>query len=63
VREALQFGTYDNHLEGLFKYCNDNVTGLRIEFREGFGKYESGGYAHEAAYDAYMTGVCFLKLH
>jgi len=26
-------------------------------------KYSESGHAHEAAWDAYMTGVCFLRMH
>jgi hypothetical protein len=36
---------------------------LFADFGEGFDRYvDNGDKAHEAAYDAYMTGVVYLAL-
>jgi hypothetical protein len=36
--------------------------GPLIEFAQGFDNYNNANKAHEAAYDAYMTGVAMLRM-
>ena len=36
--------------------------GPEVTLASDFGKYLDESFAHEAGFDAYMTGVCFLKL-
>lgn len=65
---AEYFGRTD--LGKIYEKCtNDNRLRhqLRINFdvNGGFGNYESAGllaHYHEAAYDAYMTGVAFANI-
>jgi DNA polymerase III epsilon subunit-like protein len=35
---------------------------LEFDYHEGFNKYAESGKLHEAAYDAYVTGVCFASM-
>jgi hypothetical protein len=56
----------DTQLGPLYKSCiNDQSSApVAVETAEGFGKYGDGDgeFAHEAAFDAYMTGVVLAKL-
>ncbi len=57
-------------VEKIFEKCvTDNrlrfLTSVSFDFSHGFTRYENSGiqsFAHEAAYDAYMTGVCFAYI-
>ena len=56
---------WDTTLGRLYENCVHDSTSAPIVVKtaEGFGKYgQDGSRAHEAAYDAYMTGVCLAKL-
>ena len=58
----------DTQLGPLYQKCLDDDTSARVvvAMGSGFEKYaaalQGGGAAHEAAYDAYMTGVVLAKL-
>jgi poly(A)-specific ribonuclease len=64
------------HIPGFFEEF-DKVTSLKglkelysflksqnppVLLSDSFSKYNDESFAHEAGFDAYMTGVCFLKL-
>ena len=57
-------------VEKIFEKCTtDNrlrfLASVSFDIRNGFTRYENSGilsFAHEAAYDAYMTGVCFAHI-
>ena len=63
VEEGIWSGPYQNHLEGLYNFVNEKSGSIKIAIRPGMDKYSESGHAHEAAWDAYMTGVCFLRMH
>jgi len=52
-------------LEAAYTQCIEDQSlkeFIQFEYSEGFGRYKDGGQAHEAAYDAYMTGVLFATI-
>lgn len=49
--------------EADIKRMEPSKTGVRAwhaTFAEGFDRYHNNGQEHEAAYDAYLTGCCFV---
>lgn len=48
-------------LKELYNFLKGN-NGLQIALGNKFEKYYDEKYAHEAGFDAFMTGICFLKL-
>jgi len=61
VREAIEAGPREsNCLEGLYQYLNGKYPDTEFNFNEGFTVYDEAGKAHEAGYDAYITGASYL---
>ena len=55
----------DSSLGSIFSAISNESHGMSIEYADGFTRYTSDttqSYAHEAAYDAYMTGYIFAIL-
>jgi poly(A)-specific ribonuclease len=48
-------------LKELYNFLKPN-SGSQIILAPGFEKYYDEKYAHEAGFDAFMTGICFLKI-
>mgnify|MGYP000017377075 CR=1 FL=1 len=59
------FSANPNNLKDLFAFLEPE-GGFRIRFCEGHDKYSgdsvSSSFEHEAAFDAYLTGCCFIEL-
>ena len=63
IREAIEAGPREsNCLEGLFRYLSDVYPETMFNFKEGFAAYDEEGKAHEAGYDAYITGASYLLM-
>lgn len=48
-------------LKDLYGFLRTNTT-TQVNLATGFEKYYDEKYAHEAGFDAFMTGICFLKI-
>eukprot|EP00736_Rhodelphis_marinus_P001285 Rmarinus@m.25845 len=49
-------------LESLHAAVKERFPQIQIEFAPGFDMYKSSTAAHEAAYDAYITGIAYVHL-
>ncbi|KAI8874634.1 CAF1-domain-containing protein, partial [Backusella circina FSU 941] len=69
ILDTKYLAEYHPKLKGQFKssalgtlYEQLKKAEVKMEFAEGFDRYKDDDKAHEAAYDAYMTGVIYVAL-